>query len=67
MSRLTCLLQQFLLAWQQQEEAKRQKEAEDSLYKYKTKVHGDDRENDAIEEAEFTQNFPTYEKVVIKN
>lgn len=42
---------------------KSQKEAEDSLYKYKTKVHGDERDNEAIEEDEFRETFPSFHQV----
>ncbi|KAK3098216.1 hypothetical protein FSP39_017284 [Pinctada imbricata] len=62
LSSLNKVIHQFMLAWQHQEELKQRKEAENSLYKYKTKIHGDERDYDEIEEAEFLQNFPSYQK-----
>ena len=52
-----------MLSWKQQEELRRQKEAEEGLYKYRVKVHGDDRDNEEIEEEEFRQNFPSFQQV----
>ncbi|XP_061171188.1 midasin-like [Saccostrea echinata] len=52
----------FMLPWKQQEEIRRQKEAGEGLYKYKTKLHGDDRDNEVIEEEEFRQNFPSFQQ-----
>ncbi|XP_069109146.1 midasin-like [Argopecten irradians] len=58
---LSMLFHQFVTAWQKQEEAKRQREKEEeSLYRYKSKVHGDDRDIEVIEEEEFRNNFPTF-------
>ena len=57
------ILGRFVLSWKQQEELRRQKEAEEGLYKYRVKVHGDDRDNEEIEEEEFRQNFPSFQQV----
>uniref|UniRef100_A0A8W8MR76 Midasin n=1 Tax=Magallana gigas TaxID=29159 RepID=A0A8W8MR76_MAGGI len=59
---LNQILGRFVLSWRQQEELRSQKEAEDSLYKYRTKVHGDERDNDAIEEDEFRETFPSFQQ-----
>ncbi|XP_062606102.1 midasin-like, partial [Saccostrea cucullata] len=56
------IFNRFMLSWKQKEEIRRQKEAEEGLYKYKTKLHGDDRDNEVIEEEEFRQNFPSFQK-----
>ncbi|XP_061171072.1 midasin-like [Saccostrea echinata] len=56
------IFNRFMLSWKQQEEIRRQKEAEEGLYKYKTKLHGDDRDNEVIEEEEFRQNFPSFQQ-----
>lgn len=60
---LNQILGRFVLSWRQQEELRSQKEAADSLYKYRTKVHGDERDNDAIEEDEFRETFPSFQQV----
>ncbi|XP_033739322.1 midasin-like [Pecten maximus] len=58
---LSMLFHQFVTTWQRQEEAKREREKEEeSLYRYKSKVHGDDRHIDVIEEEEFRSSFPTF-------
>ncbi|XP_056015325.1 midasin-like isoform X2 [Ostrea edulis] len=60
MSSLHKILGCFVLSWKQQEELQRQKEAEDSLYKYRTVVHGDDRDHEEAEEEEFRESFPSF-------
>ena len=61
---LSKLLDQYVVAWQQQEERRKQKEEEEAcLYRYKSEVHGDERKEEEKEEAEFRQNFPSFEKV----
>ncbi|XP_062583313.1 midasin-like, partial [Saccostrea cucullata] len=56
------IFNRFVLSWKHQEEIRRQKEADEGLYKYKTNLHGDDRDNDVIEEEEFRQNFPSFQQ-----
>lgn len=63
MSSLHKILGCFVLSWKQQEELQRQKEAEDSLYKYRTVVHGDDRDHEEAEEEEFRESFPSFHQV----
>lgn len=61
---LSKLLNQFVMAWQLQEERRKQKEEEEAcLYRYKAEVHGDERKEEEREEAEFQQNFPSFDKV----
>ena len=61
---LSRLFHQFVLSWQRQEEKRREKEKmDDSIYRYKSRVHGDERDNDVIEEEEFQQQFPSYNQV----
>ena len=56
----------FVSAWSEQEERKRLKEREDeSLYRYKNQVHGDERSEEEILEADFKSSFPTFEKVSV--
>ncbi|XP_060072903.1 midasin-like [Ylistrum balloti] len=58
---LSVLFHQFVTSWQKQEEARREQEREEeSLYRYKSKVHGDERHIDVIEEEEFRSHFPTF-------
>ncbi|XP_041350636.1 midasin-like [Gigantopelta aegis] len=53
----------FVSIWSEQEERKRQKEIEDeSLYRYKDQVHGDERSEQEIQDDEFKSSFPTFEK-----
>ncbi|GFR95392.1 midasin, partial [Elysia marginata] len=62
-SSLMSVLAQFASAWQEQEERRRQKEAEEgALYKYKEKTHGDERSEKEIEEADFRASYPSFEK-----
>lgn len=58
------LLNEIVSLWQKQEEQKKLREAEqDQLYRFKVKVHGDERSQDQIEEDEFRSSFPSYIKV----
>ncbi|WAR08077.1 MDN1-like protein [Mya arenaria] len=60
---LTLILDMYVLAWQQEEEARKVKEQEEaSLYRYKSQVHGDERSEEEQIEAEFLHNFPTYKQ-----
>ena len=54
----------FTKAWEGQEERRRQKEAEEAaMYKYKETTHGDERSEQEIEEEEFREAYPTFDKV----
>ncbi|XP_050394421.2 midasin [Patella vulgata] len=60
---LSNLFGAFVSAWQDQEDRRRKKEAEDaSLYRFRSKTHGDERTEEEKEEAEFKSSFPSFEK-----
>lgn len=61
---LSSILNMYSTAWVEQEDRRKQKEAEESaLYKYKEQIHGDERSEKEREEAEFKAAYPTFEKV----
>ncbi|RUS90710.1 hypothetical protein EGW08_001514, partial [Elysia chlorotica] len=62
-SSLQTVLTQFASGWQEQEERRRQREAEEgALFKFKDKVHGDERSEKEKEEADFQASYPSFEK-----
>ncbi|XP_022106838.1 midasin-like isoform X2 [Acanthaster planci] len=57
------ILDHIVVAWRQAEDAARRREAEEaSLYKYKTKTHGDGLTDEEREDRDFRQSFPSFEK-----
>ncbi|ESP03976.1 hypothetical protein LOTGIDRAFT_230254 [Lottia gigantea] len=61
---LSNLFTTFVTAWQDQETRRREKEAEDaSLYRYRSKNHGDEKTDEDKDEAEFKSSFPSFENV----
>ncbi|CAG5129149.1 unnamed protein product, partial [Candidula unifasciata] len=60
---LSGILHRFTSAWAEQEERRKQKEAEESaLFKYKEQIHGDERSENEKEEADFRAAYPSFEQ-----
>ncbi|KAH3728947.1 hypothetical protein DPMN_054910 [Dreissena polymorpha] len=58
---LTHILDMYVSSWKHEEAARKVKEAEEaSLYRYKTETHGDERSEEEQLEADFLQNFPSF-------
>lgn len=54
----------FVTSWQQVEEARRIRQAEkESLYKYKTTTHGEERSEEEMENEEMKRTFPSFDQV----
>ena len=61
---LSQLFAAFTASWTRAEEVKREREAEEeSLYRYRDRLHGDDEAEEAADDRQRTQMFPTYDQV----
>ncbi|KAK3603576.1 hypothetical protein CHS0354_028005 [Potamilus streckersoni] len=61
LSTLSIILRLVISSWEAAEDRRRRAEEENaSLYRYKSQTHGDERNDEAIEEEEFRESFPVY-------